>query len=307
MLDQNDYLNRAIGAGVGYATYKGATNIIEKYVRQPYDAFVMEPLIHCNPSEKRILKDAALQAFDDSGLKNRGVVFNNVTTENVQKINTEIIKKYMQFLENMLRKFGYSEEKITLQKAIIEEKIIPKYSNKTLEMLKTTVDGENAFYHPISKTVNINLNKVPITAFHEFGHALNNTDKYTKFLVYGRHSLARLTPLILAVGLLKNKKQEGEAPKDNLDKTSDFVKNNAGKLTFVSFVPEIAEEGLASVRGSKMAKPLLSKELFKKLNCDYLKALGTYVLWATIAALSVRLAVAVRDAIMTNKNKEAQV
>jgi len=307
MLDQDDYLNRAIGAGVGYATYNGAQKMTKKYVRQPYAKVVMKPLKHgFNSSEKGTIKNAVLQAFDGIGLKNRGVVLNNVTTENVQKINTEFNKKIVQIIENMLHKLGYSEKMITLQKATVDR--IMKKDKNIFKALQIAADGENAFYHPFSKTININLNKMPAAAFHEMGHALNNTDKYTRILAYGRHPLAMLVPpLILAVGLLKNKKQEGEAPKDNLDKTGDFIKNNAGKLTFAALVPTIAEEGLASVRGSKMAKPLLSKELLKKFNNCHLRALSTYVLGATMVALSVRLAIAVRDAIMTNKNKEAQV
>ena len=46
-----------------------------------------------------------------------------------------------------------------------------------------------------------------------------------------------LLPVIFLVGLLKNKKASEEETKGNFDKTTDFIKNNAGKLVFLGFIP----------------------------------------------------------------------
>jgi hypothetical protein len=92
------------------------------------------------------------------------------------------------------------------------------------------------FITPIFITIRdimINTDKLGSAAFHEMGHALNASgSKAMKALVIGRHISARFVPVILAIGLLKSKKKDGEKPEGILDKTTTFIKNNAGKLAF---------------------------------------------------------------------------
>ena len=70
---------------------------------------------------------------------------------------------------------------------------------------------------------------------------------------------------IALIALLKTKKAEGEQPTGVVDKATDFIKNNAGKLTFATFIPTLIEEAMASIKGNKMAKELLNPQMAKKI------------------------------------------
>ncbi|MBQ2611149.1 hypothetical protein IJF81_02015, partial [bacterium] len=82
-----------------------------------------------------------------------------------------------------------------------------------------------------------------------------NLSKFGKILQKCR-PMALLAIPVSQIALWKTKKAPGEEPKNGLDKTTTFIKNNAGKLTFLAFLPTLLEEGLASVKGNKLAKKL---------------------------------------------------
>ena len=95
--------------------------------------------------------------------------------------------------------------------------------------------------------------------------------------------------------IVKKKKPEGEKPKNIWDRFTTFIKNNCGKLMFLSMVPTIAEEGLASVNAHKLGKKVLSPDMLKKMNGLNLKAWGSYLLGATVMSVCGALAVWVKD------------
>ena len=180
------------------------------------------------------------------------------------------------------------------------EKIIKsdKNFNKLSTKLKAVAKGENAFCSPITKDIMINMDKFSAASFHEMGHALNATgSKAIKALAIGRHVTKLFVPLILAVGLLKPKKKEGQEPNGIIDKTTTFIKNNAGKLTFATLIPTLAEEGLASIRGGQIAKKVLNPKLLSKVNKLNFLAWTTYLLSALLTTGAVTIGVKIRDAI----------
>ena len=67
-----------------------------------------------------------------------------------------------------------------------------------------------------------------------------------------------------------------------------------------SYVPLLAEEGLASIRGVKHAAKHLSPDKVSKLAMNYTKAWGTYAATAGLIAGGVALGVALAQGI---KNK----
>ena len=97
--------------------------------------------------------------------------------------------------------------------------------------------------------------------------------------------------------IIKNKKAEGEQPKGFWDKTTTFIKNNAGKLTFATTLPMIFEEAIASFKGESFAKKLLSPELFKKVKLQNRTGLLSYIALGIFSGISAMLAVKVRDRI----------
>ena len=133
-------------------------------------------------------------------------------------------------------------------------------------MARMLEQGRNAIFLPKTNEVAVNIEKLGTAAFHEMGHAVNhNFSKFWKGMQKLRIPCGIAGGLFGTVALFKRKKVEGEEPKGFFDKTTTFIKNNVGKLTLAAFAPIVAEELMATYRGNKMAKKVLSPELFKKV------------------------------------------
>lgn len=155
-------------------------------------------------------------------------------------------------------------------------------------LLKDAYKGKNSFAASFmlnSKphtNIYMNSKKLPHTFFHEVGHAMNyQTSKFWRFLQKSRTAAAFFIPFaLLTTALLKNKKQKGEKSQGFFDKTTTFIKENVGKLVFLSALPIIAEEAKASLNGQKLAKKFLSNKNYKKVVCSNSIGLLTYTLTA---------------------------
>ncbi|MCK7521114.1 MAG: hypothetical protein MZV64_27195 [Ignavibacteriales bacterium] len=130
--------------------------------------------------------------------------------------------------------------------------------------------------------------ELALVTFHEMGHAINANISKTgqfarKFLPLGKLS----TPIAL-IALFKTKKAPNEEPQGVIDKTTDFIKNNAGKLMFLTFLPRLTEEATASIRGGNWAKKVLDSSLAQKVSTTNKLAYMTYL----SAALGVSAGIA---------------
>ena len=67
-------------------------------------------------------------------------------------------------------------------------------------------------------------------------------------------------------------------------------------------IPTMIEEGLASVRGAKLAKKVLSPEMLKKVKTANFRAWTTYFVSTSIAAGLAKAAIYVRDKVANNRN-----
>ena len=179
----------------------------------------------------------------------------------------------------------------------LSDKIIKRDNKvKLSKQIKSVAEGKNAFCSPITRDIMVNTDKLSSASFHEMGHALNATgSKAIQALAVGRHVTKLFIPIILAIGLLKPKKKDGEKPQGIIDKTTTFIKENAGKLTFAALIPTLAEEGLASIRGGKLAKQVLDPKLLKKVNKGNMLAWTTYLAGALVTSGAVAFATKVRD------------
>ncbi len=157
--------------------------------------------------------------------------------------------------------------------------------------------GQNAFFMPVTNKIVLPKSGCESAVFHEMGHAMNaNLSKFGKYLQKCR-PLAIMADVMFLIALLKTKKEKDEKPKGFVDKTTDFIKNNVGKLSFLAFVPAILEEGLASYKGEKLAKNFLSADLMKKVVKTNRVGLLSYTCFALVTALAARLGVQIRDEI----------
>ena len=176
----------------------------------------------------------------------------------------------------------------------------PKNYRKNLSDSFTTIalNGENTYYAFVDKKIILHKNKLNFAAFHEIGHAMNsNLSKIGKILQKSR-ILILLSAPILIIAMLKNKKSSEEKPKNKLDKATTFIKNNAGKLAFATYIPLLIEEGLASMKGNAFAKQLLSPELARKV--AKFNGLGflSYLLKAIFCGLGVYFGSKARDEVL---------
>ena len=78
------------------------------------------------------------------------------------------------------------------------------------------------------------------------------------------------------------------------DDKPNFIERNAGLIGFASFLPTIAEEGIASLRGLKYAKKL------KGVNLSPLKR-NYFFAWMTYVIAGLGLGVAAKQALLSNK------
>jgi hypothetical protein len=136
-----------------------------------------------------------------------------------------------------------------------------------LPRANSIMNGKNASFLVRTKDVILNKEKGAPSLLHELGHALNSNKKGIGNVLHTlRRPVALLYPLILWAALLKPKKQDGEKPQGFFDKATTFIKNHCGKLAFAVHIPLLLEEGLASIKGAKLAKEFLSTKSLKSLN-----------------------------------------
>ena len=237
-----------------------------------------------------IITNATNKVIDTAGLANKGVGIVRAELANEKNI-IEILKKEV------------GKSKISkLMPQILKDIFAGNQAN-------AVVSGNNAFYASVSKKIVIPQKGLNLAVFHEAGHAMNANLSIIGSILQKSRGASILALPILAIGLFKNKKAEGEKPKNFIDKATDFVKNNAGKLAFATMLPTVIEEGLASFKGHKLAKKLLSPNLVKKVDKSNLLGLATYALLAIGTGIGAHFAVKVRDNIVhgkENKNKPVQ-
>lgn len=205
------------------------------------------------------------------------------------------------------------ESSANLIKSIRANLVLPKSLKNSrigdimsVGMARMLEQGRNAIFWPKTNEIAVNIEKLGTATFHEMGHAVNhNFSKFWKGMQKLRVPCGIAGGLFGTVALLKRKKVEGEEPKGFFDKTTTFIKNNVGKLTLAAFAPIVAEELMATYRGNKMAKKVLSPELFKKVQKTNRFGAMTYIATGVGAALAAVVGSKVRDAIA--KPKEIKV
>ena len=144
--------------------------------------------------------------------------------------------------------------------------------------------GQNACYNTENKKILINTDKISIAGFHEAGHALNDLKGISGKLLSKMRWPGRAVAGLMGYVALFQRTKPKEAPRDKMD----FIKDNCGKIAFVSMLPTVLEEGMASYKGVKLARKTgLAEPLIKNMKKLYAKALLTYAGHAVVAGLAV--------------------
>ena len=212
-----------------------------------------------NP-EKTILTAGILQAFA-LFLHKASEWCGNKLMQGKEFTTEENVKKTA---ENMVNK-----NKLNVTVDFIDHNNIKNYPSGLHQSLLPVAKGENAFYSDGLKLAVAPKNK-PSLILHELGHAINaHKGKFLKMLQKSRIYVSAVpTALLMLNGLSKRD-----------DNKPNFIERNAGVIGFAAFLPTIAEEGLASIRGVKAARETLGKSInLAPLKRNYFFAWLTYVI-----------------------------
>ena len=272
-----DYL---VSAGLGYGTYKGTRQVLQKNINQK----LIKQITNVPQRLNDTFWNSATDAYRQSRL--------SANIVHLDKNNLNDVTR------NVIDGCGFSRNKI--YNNWLYKLIFGDVKQKMRGSLNAISNGRNACYIPKLNKVIVNRDKMAFSVFHELGHSMNaNGAGIAKWLNKSRGYFALGAPLILALSLLTNKSKENEDGKIGVfGKIKNFIKNNCGILAAACMLPTVAEEGLASIKGAKLAKPHLDKTAFKTLNGLNAKAWCTYLAAAAITGIAVKAAVVVRDTLM---------
>jgi len=310
-------IQSGVGVASGVAAYKGSNFLARLCGFSIPHKKVMEIGKSLNQNQIKAFEDNTANVYLKSGLKDKGVeIFDagKISFDEYWKLSKEKAVKFVEdgpfirtFCKFFREKYGEKIYKDEIKK-YWETVLCREYKTA----YNTAIKGLNAFFSPFNNTIVYNKKSPMLISLpHEMGHAINfNNNGIMRKLHFLKMGGLFVPLLMLPTVLLKNKKQEGEQTTGIFDKITTFIKDNCGKLTFLTFLPKLIEEASASIRGTNLSKEFLSKENIKTLKKFYSWAWLTYLGSAVIASLGVTLASKVTDAMKEHyrnqNNKEIQ-
>lgn len=174
--------------------------------------------------------------------------------------------------------------------------------------IQSMIEGLNGCYvnKPKNKRIEINLEKGPHIFFHEAGHAIDYTKPYLEkiFSSYKKKNVLRL-PIVAAL-LTALVTPENKECKNYSDKINSFVKKHCGILATIGYLPMMACETSANIRGQLLAKKYAPADL-KLLTKTHLYSLACYWSKPLVIWLSVWAANKARDKVAQKLKHSDQV
>ena len=268
-----------------------------------------------NKEESEIVTNAVKQMLKDSGLEKKNVrlrFLQRRPADYKYKFNKE---KFLRSIDEIkvietIRE-GYNAcflaQDYKLPTATLSQ-VKEAYKKGGFKALKKVLSDKKTFVK--GNSILLPQHKLEAAGFHELGHALNyNFSKFGRFLQKCK-PLAIYAPMILGIyGALTTKSK----PKDKNgeltfgQKTNNFLRDNAGKLTFAAALPMLIEEAMATIKGHNFAKKLIKNpKLARKATMNNCLAYITYILLATTGALAARAAVEVKDKAVEKKERKME-
>ena len=202
-----------------------------------------------------------------------GMFLNKMPDDKLQKVN-EAIDEVFNNRTNLSQK-GCKIKNLTSMDAP-ELKETPKLL-RFLDPDRRVVKGKNAGFYQYLNEIHVNREKMALATFHEMGHAYNfNNVKALKKIQKARPFLmaASIGAVFLPVFIKEKYGQDlsaGEKAKNNIRSVAPFISG-------ACFLPIAIEEGIASLRASKFAKPLLEKGVYKRMCKVNACGFATYLL-----------------------------
>ncbi len=209
----------------------------------------------------------------------------------------EIIMDKLQIIHDKINKGIAERNKIKLK--YIDENF--KTNNSHIEAVKK---GLNASFISKNRTVYLNKNLVA-PGFHELAHAKDFLSGFLPKMQITEKYLGRTFGVILPIFAVctKTKQEKPNKSLSSIDKTINFIRNNAGKLTFLAIIPKITAEASANYQGNKFAKEVkLPNEILKIVKRTHRLSNISYFIGGLSLALSSTIAVKTKDLLASKFN-----
>ncbi len=212
---------------------------------------------------------------------------------------------------------NYMRSKRFKRMAAGTKKIFPESREIAENIVKRTAyrikKGENAALIRGAKMILLPEKSMHTAAFHEMGHYMNYTHKMTNKITKLRSRMSYIPSAVLLLALLNNNDVNNKNNKENeniLQKTHDGIKKHAGLIASLSLLPKLADEGMASVRGLKLAKQLvnqgkLSDSSYKKVIATNIVGFSSYITGMIITGLITNAAIKLKDNIQKKHEKSS--
>ena len=230
------------------------------------------------------------------GDKIQSLAYENMTTDKFQEISEDRAKN---LADEMIKKFDMNSVK---RKFCTDEEM--------QIIFKTS--GINAYFLP-KKNIAAAPKIMPSLIFHELGHAvIENKTTFLKFLQTHSNLGKRVLPwLWLVMPFIDSiAGQQKAADKDSpFAKITNFIHNHVGSLVFLTFLPQLISEGMASHYGVTFAKIAqkagkLSEKEVSHIEHRYKWAFITYLTAAGVAALTIKAYEMFRDRLFGYSTKK---
>ena len=229
---------RNIKGSIAAAAGGAGVTLVSGMVGKPFLDRMIRQSNSLTQDEINLVNDAADNVCKNiSKLSDKGVKINNITPETFEvKHLKQALGKWAKPLTNMIPILAIAE-------------------------------GKNACFSPVNNSVIINRNKLPLAVFHEMGHAHNfNNTKLWKAIQMSRTPLICIGTALAFLPAFTKKQTAAEGEELTKEqKNKNAIRNSAPIVAAAAFIPIIMEEGMATVKGNKWAKQVLSPELFKKV------------------------------------------
>ena len=245
---------------------------------------------------------------------------------NIQNFSNEDILQIKNAAKQILDKHGLTAKGVTI-KYLPEieppKDLIGKLMSK-VNVIDSVKQGKNAFFTPKDvfgmdllfggkikildkNTICMPENKIQGSVLHEIGHAHSfNKGGFLKLLQKVRPVAIYLPVLLTLYGAFSKKsKPTGENQElTKKQKANNFIRDNAGILSFISMLPILAEEAAATIKGKNFAKEFLSKDIIKKATKANWLGFSSYVLAAVASAIGAAVAVKIKDKAIEKKEEK---
>lgn len=235
------------------------------------------------------------------------------TFENISKYANDILLKTG--LKNKGVKIQIDTPKNLIIKPLAQDASLIKRLRyiKGTNRRKILANGLNACFYRTENKIHINNETLFTTVFHEIGHAINyNNTKimksFQKLRELTKRSSKYIVPLCLLVGLFGNKEQSKKEKPDRknfVTSITHFMHNNAATIAFALGLPTLIEEGAASIKGIRLAKPYLnSLQHNTHIRMLALYSWGGYLMNAILNSGAVALGIFIKDKIVSYKKSD---